>query len=101
MTSESGKKMVKFSGEGNLQVNIDPGAMACEKEHGLTIKPAQGSAIVFYDLLADGAMNGKVDPNTLYQYCGDKGMLFFFFFFFPTSCQFQTSFLLDRCVCVR
>lgn len=72
--------MVKFAGDGSLQVNIDPNAMACEKEHGLLVSARRGSAVIFYDLLADGAMNGKVDPNTLYQFCGDKGLPLFFVF---------------------
>lgn len=90
LISDSSKKMVKFSLDGSMQVNIDPTLKACDQSGGLYIPAKQGSAVLFYHLLPDGVMNGKIDPNTLYQYCTDQGSFisFFssiFFFFFLTD----------------
>ena len=71
--TDASKKMVKFGADGSIQVNIDPKACACEKDYGLLVPARQGSAVLFYHMSPDGVMNGKVDPNTLYQLCNGKG----------------------------
>ena len=64
-------------GDAELLSGLNPYNLTCPceaHERGLRVRPRKGSAVLFYNLAADGHMAGALDPLTLHAGCTvDKG----------------------------
>ena len=55
-----------------LRCRGDMRECGCGCGSGIKVQPKQGDAVIWYNLLADGHMKGKLDHNSLHGSCNPE-----------------------------